>query len=89
MNNPLKGSACQSTPWNKGKLVGQKAPASRKRNLGNSRSLGNLRQGPRLGSLQLGHRQQIAWVRLGPDARQRCLPWRPCRSAGQRNAAED
>ena len=26
MNNPLKGSACHSTPWNKGKLVGQKAP---------------------------------------------------------------
>ena len=26
MNNPVKGSACQSTPWNKGKLVGQKAP---------------------------------------------------------------
>ncbi|WP_200931078.1 hypothetical protein [Duganella sp. Leaf61] len=26
MNNPLKGSACHSTPWNKGKLVGRKAP---------------------------------------------------------------
>ncbi|WP_373996785.1 integrase [Duganella sp. FT27W] len=26
MNNPLKGSACHSMPWNKGKLVGQKAP---------------------------------------------------------------
>lgn len=26
MNNLSKGSACQSTPWNKGKLVGQKAP---------------------------------------------------------------
>lgn len=26
MNNLVKGSAGQSTPWNKGKLVGQKAP---------------------------------------------------------------
>jgi integrase len=26
MNNPLKDSACHSIPWNKGKLVGQKAP---------------------------------------------------------------
>lgn len=25
MNNLVKGSACHSTPWNKGKLVGQKA----------------------------------------------------------------
>ena len=26
MNNLVKGSAGRSTPWNKGKLVGQKAP---------------------------------------------------------------
>ena len=26
MNNLVKGSACQSTPWNEGKLLGQKAP---------------------------------------------------------------
>lgn len=51
MNNLVKSSACQSTPWNKGKLVGAESTASRKRNLGNSRSLGNLRQGPRLGTL--------------------------------------
>lgn len=57
-----------------GQVGGAKSTASRKRNLGNSRSPGNLRQGPRLGTLQLGHRQQIAWVRLGPTARQRCLP---------------
>ncbi|UOD29222.1 hypothetical protein INH39_28030 [Massilia violaceinigra] len=25
MNNLVKGPACQTTPWNKGKLVGQKA----------------------------------------------------------------
>ena len=26
MNNLVNGSGCHSTPWNKGKLVGQKAP---------------------------------------------------------------
>ena len=50
-----------------GQVGGAKSTASRKRNLGNSRSAGNLRQGPRLGTLQLGHLQQIAWVATWSD----------------------
>ena len=89
MNNPLKGSASHSTPWNKGKLVGQKAPLRVSEIWAIRVRLEIFGRARDMALFNLAIDSKLRGVRLGPSARQRYLPWKPCSSPSQRDAAED
>jgi len=75
-------------PWNKGKLVGQKAPLP-ERYLGDPSETVNRRENPRSGTLRFSHRQQTASLRFNQAPCARRCSWRALVIASHRNAAEN
>ena len=71
-------AATQHIPWNKGKLVGQKAPSEAEGYLGDSCPPPDLKPNPRTCLVQSGDRQQTEILRFSEAARPRCVP-RQCR----------
>ena len=70
MNQIITTNPDHHIPWNKGKLIGQKAPLKLKeRDLGYTYSPAIGKKNKRTGFIQSSHRQQAARLRFGKAAR--------------------